>query len=122
MKIAIPTTDGLLSPHFGRCEEFVLTDVDPESKQVLSIEKAVPPPHGPGVIPQWLGTLNVDVIIAGGMGARAIQLFEPAGIKVVLGATVSSAEDLVRDYLAGQLTHGPDPCDHGAGGGCHDGE
>ena len=35
----------------------------------------VPPPHEPGVLPGWLHHLGADVIIAGGMGQRAISLF-----------------------------------------------
>lgn len=119
MRIAVPTSGGRLSPHFGRCEEFTLLDVDPESRQITARETAVPPPHGPGVIPQWLSQFKVDVIIAGGMGMRAIQMFEAAGIEVVRGAVVGTPQQLVQDYLAQQLVLGPDPCDHGEGHDCH---
>ncbi len=118
MRIAVPTSGGRLSPHFGRCDEFVLMNVDPQSRRIISVEKAVPPPHGPGVIPQWLSGFNVDVIIAGGMGVRAIELFQAAAIKVVRGAVVETPEDLVRDYLADQLVLGPDACDHQEGDDC----
>lgn len=118
MKIAVPTSEGRLSPHFGRCEEFVLFDVDKQSRRVLATDRAVPPPHEPGVIPTWLNSLQVNVIIAGGMGMRAIQLFEAAGIEVVRGAVVATPEDLVHDYLSGDVSLGPDPCDHGEGRDC----
>lgn len=118
MKIAVPTSEGSLSPHFGRCEEFVLFDVDPQAKQILATDRAVPPPHGPGVIPQWLSGFKVNVIIAGGMGMRAIQLFQTAGIEVVRNAVVATPEELVRNYLNGQLTLGEDPCDHPDGHDC----
>jgi predicted Fe-Mo cluster-binding NifX family protein len=120
VRIAVPTTDGQLSLHFGKAKEFILIDVNPDSRKVHSCRSIYPPPHGPGVIPQWLRTFDVNVIIAGGMGPRAIQMFEPAGIKVVLGATGGSAEDLVADYLSDELELGPDPCDHGIGHSCHD--
>lgn len=118
MKIAVPTSDGRLSPHFGRCDEFVIIDIDSKSRQVISTERAVPPPHGPGVIPQWLATLNVDTIIAGGMGPRAIELFQAAGVKVVRGAVVATPQELVQSYLSDQLVLGSDPCDHGEGHEC----
>lgn len=118
MKIAVPTSGGRLSPHFGRSDEFVLIDIDTASQRITSEERVVPPPHGPGVIPQWLNGFNVDVIIAGGMGVRAIQLFQAAGIKVVRGAVVETPEILVRDYLTDRLILGPDACDHQEGEGC----
>lgn len=118
MKIAVPTSDGQLSPHFGRCDEFVIFNIDPKSRQVISTEKAVPPPHGPGVIPQWLAGFNVNAIIAGGMGMRAIQMFQSFGVQVVRGAVVDTPQELVAAYLADRLVLGDDPCDHGEGHEC----
>jgi predicted Fe-Mo cluster-binding NifX family protein len=122
MKIAVPTSDGRLSPHFGRCDEFIIMEVDPKSRQVTSSERAVPPPHGPGVIPQWLATFDVDTIIAGGMGPRAIELFQASGVQVVRGAVVATPEELVKSYLSDRLVLGDDPCDHGDGHNCQHGD
>jgi predicted Fe-Mo cluster-binding NifX family protein len=52
------------------------------------------------------------VIIAGGMGQRAQQIFEQNGIKVVVGAPSHGPEQLVADYCAGTLTSGANLCDH----------
>ena len=66
----------------------------------------VPPMHEPGVLPRWLHENNVNVIIAGGMGQRAIMLFNQAGIEVVTGASVADPEDLVSNYLQNNLQTG----------------
>lgn len=112
MRIAIPVTYGQLSAHFGHCEEFALVEVDPSSKEVRATDHVVPPLHEPGVLPRWLHEQGVDVIIAGGMGQRAQQLFDQNGIKVVVGARCRPVEDTVADYLNGTLEAGENLCDH----------
>lgn len=110
MKVAIPLANGKLTAHFGHCQEFALIDVDDnkiEKKTLLQ-----PPPHEPGVLPKWLNELGTTVIIAGGMGNRALQLFDQAGIKVVTGAPVEDPEILVNSYLENTLVTGDNACDH----------
>ncbi|HRZ84144.1 MAG TPA: NifB/NifX family molybdenum-iron cluster-binding protein, partial [Candidatus Hydrogenedentes bacterium] len=82
MRIAIPLADGRLALHFGHCEQFALMDVDPETGKILSRENVTPPPHEPGLLPRWLGEKKVNVILAGGMGQRALMLFDAQGIEV----------------------------------------
>jgi predicted Fe-Mo cluster-binding NifX family protein len=112
MKIAIPLTYGQLSAHFGHCEQFALVQVHPSNNGAFTTEYVVPPPHEPGVLPRWLHELGVDVIIAGGMGQRAQQLFAQNGIQVVVGARCRPVKETVTDYLTGTLVSGENPCDH----------
>jgi len=112
MKIAIPLSEGRLSPHFGHCETFAIVDVDDENARITHREDLTPPPHEPGVLPSWLGSLGVNVIIAGGMGQRAQQLFAQNHIEVVVGAPVDSPEILVAAYLNKTLPAGENICDH----------
>jgi len=110
MKYAIPLADGVLCNHFGHCQSFaILTEND---GKVVKKELLTPPPHEPGVLPRWLHGLGVNVIIAGGMGARAIDLFQQAGIKVVTGAPNLAPEVLLDQYLSQTLLPGPNVCDH----------
>jgi predicted Fe-Mo cluster-binding NifX family protein len=112
MKIAIPLAEGKLTMHFGHCEQFALLDVDPAEKKILSREDIEPPPHQPGLFPPWLAGRGVTVILAGGMGQRALDLFRQNGIQVVIGAPVETPEKLAGDYLAGTLQAGENVCDH----------
>jgi len=112
MRVAIPTVDGKLCLHFGHCEEFALVDVDDETRQVESVRGANPPPHAPGVLPRWLAEQGATVIIAGGMGRRAQELFAQAGVEVVVGAEPGDPRDVVEAWLAGTLTTGANVCDH----------
>jgi ATP-binding protein involved in chromosome partitioning len=112
MKIAIPVSEGRLSMHFGHCSQFILFDVDPEGKNVLSKEEIPAPDHQPGLLPQWLHEQGAQVIIAGGMGRRAQGLFVDKGIQVVLGSLEDDVDDIVAKYLEGKLQTGPNICDH----------
>jgi predicted Fe-Mo cluster-binding NifX family protein len=110
MKFAIPLAEGKLTAHFGHCQEFALVEV--EADQIKSKETLVPPPHEPGVLPKWLHDLGTNVIIAGGMGARALELFAQNNIKVVVGASALTPEELVKQYLDNSLQTGGNVCDH----------
>ncbi len=112
MRIAIPLTEGKLSLHFGHCQQFAIIDADTESKEIKNQQLEQPPSHQPGVLPKWLSELNVQVIIAGGMGQRAQDLFTENNIDVIIGAPDSTPENLVKEYLAGQLKTGQNICDH----------
>ena len=37
MKIGIPTLEGKLCAHFGHCETFTFVEVNPETKEIISI-------------------------------------------------------------------------------------
>jgi len=110
MRFAIPLAEGKLTAHFGHCQEFALIDV--QGVEIKSKQLLVPPPHEPGVLPKWLHDLGADVIIAGGMGQRAVNLFVQNGIKVITGAPTLTPEMLVKSYLDNTLETGVNLCDH----------
>ncbi len=112
MKIAIPLADGKLAMHFGHCECFALVEVNPAEKKILKREDIEAPPHEPGLLPPWLSQHGAKLIIAGGMGSRARELFAQHGIQVIIGAPADTPESLVGDYLSGTLRTGDNVCDH----------
>jgi predicted Fe-Mo cluster-binding NifX family protein len=112
MRIAIPTTGDCLNPHFGHCEKFALVDVDPKTMEVTATTELVAPEHQPGLLPVWLKERGVTVVIAGGMGARALSLFQEASIEVITGAPAESVATLVRKYLDGTLVSVEHLCEH----------
>jgi ATP-binding protein involved in chromosome partitioning len=112
LRIAIPVTGGLLSSHFGHCEQFVLFDADLAGKTVSNRQALTPPPHEPGTFPRWLHEQGATVIIAGGMGSRAQSLFEQNKIQVVVGATSEKPDVIVQNFLEGRLATEANICDH----------
>jgi len=112
MKIAIPLAEGKLTAHFGHCASFAIIEVEDKTKKILKREDIAAPPHEPGLLPPWLAERGVNMIIAGGMGQRAQQLFAQQSIQVVVGAATETPEKLITDYFAGSLQVGENLCDH----------
>ena len=107
---AIPTENGQLCAHFGHCEKFAI--IETEDQKIVREEYLTPPVHQPGVYPQFLAQQGVSVIISGGMGQRAQQLFAQNNIEVCMGVMAESPAKLVEQYLRGQLQTGDNLCDH----------
>lgn len=118
MKIAVATEGIKVSPHFGKCPEYTIFEV--ENGQVKSRTIIPNPGHEPGFLPEYLGRLGVSCVIAGGMGPRAQGLFAEQGIETITGVE-GSVETAVAQYLRGTLERGESSCDHPQSDGCeHD--
>ncbi|MDZ7776710.1 MAG: NifB/NifX family molybdenum-iron cluster-binding protein [Bacteroidales bacterium] len=71
------------------------------------------PPHEPGLLPKWLAAKGVNEIIAGGMGQRAIQLFEQHNVTVNLGVRAQGDyQSIVDQYIRQTLETGDNSCNH----------
>ena len=112
MRIALPVSGGVVSPHFGHCEQFALIDVDEERRVIVRKELVSSPGHEPGLLPKWLAEEGVSVIIASGMGSRAQNLFRQNRIEVIINVLEDDPEKAVRRYLEGTLEVGDDVCNH----------
>jgi predicted Fe-Mo cluster-binding NifX family protein len=123
MRIAISADnkqglDSVVSPHFGRCPHYILVDV--EGHEVTGVQEVDSPFYGhhqPGQVPGFIHSLGANVMLAGGMGGRAISFFQQYGIEGVTGA-YGTVRQSVERYLGGQLK-GAAPCkesqEHGHG-------
>jgi ATP-binding protein involved in chromosome partitioning len=109
-KIAIPVAEGKLTPHFGHCRQFALVEV--AGGKIKKTDLVTPPPHEPGVLPNWLHQQGVTHVIVGGMGQRAQGHFAEKGIEVIIGAPSLPPEEVVDQYLQGSLQTGENICDH----------
>ncbi len=109
-KIAIPVTNGLLSAHFGHCQHFVIAEV--VDGKIIQLTEEIPPPHEPGVIPKWLGNRGVDIVLAGGIGQKAVQLFQQYNILPVIGVPEKPVKELIIDFLEGRIESGVNQCSH----------
>ena len=107
---AVPTTKGELTQHFGHCEKFAIIETD--NDKIVKEDYVVPPLHQPGVYPKYLADRGVHVIIAGGMGQKAQELFALNNIEVYLGITADPPQKLVQYYLDDHLQSGDNLCDH----------
>lgn len=118
MKIAVASDEKYVSGHFGHCEGFTIYEVE-EGK---SLEKSFTPNpgHRSGFLPVFLRDLKVNVIIAGGMGETAQDLFNENGIEVVVGVQGLS-DDVVQKFVNGELKSTGSVCtEHQHEGHCNE--
>ena len=116
MKIAVAGEGSLVTEHFGHCEGFWLFDV--QKGRITSKEFVPNPGHRPGFLPVFLHEKGANVIISGGMGSGAVDIFNQKGIEVVTGAT-GDAEKAAGDYLRGALKSTGSICrEHEHSGNC----
>ena len=115
-KIALACEDnkglnGQISQHFGRCPSYLIVDVEGnEIKKSDIISNPYYDNHIPGMVPKFISEQGANVMIAGGMGPRAIDMFSNFGIEVVTGA-IGNAGNVLKAYLQGEIS-GVEPCKH----------
>ncbi|HOP59079.1 MAG TPA: NifB/NifX family molybdenum-iron cluster-binding protein [Bacteroidales bacterium] len=109
-RIAVPLENGILCSHFGHCQQFAI--IDTNNNIITGEEMLTPPPHEPGLLPAWLAEKGVTDVIAGGMGQRAINLFNQQNINVFVGAPIKNPKELASDLLGNSLQAGANYCDH----------
>ena len=113
--------DGEMSMHFGRCPSYLVALVEDDGN--ISSSEVVENPHfkkhTPGEVPRFINSLEVNVIIAGGMGPKAIDMFNDFGIEVVTGVG-GRVGNVLKAYLDGEIS-GAAGCSHDhdhSHGGC----
>lgn len=109
MKIAVAMEGNQVSEHFGHCERFALYDV--EGSAIVQETVVDHPGHQPGFLPIFLTEKGVNVVIAGGMGRKAVDLFEGVGMKTITGVA-GPVKDVAEAYLAGKLVGTGEVCQH----------
>jgi predicted Fe-Mo cluster-binding NifX family protein len=114
VKYAIAFDNGNVSQHFGRCPGYLLVDI---LGKKLTEKKEIPNPgHRTGFIPQFLHEQGVNVMIAGGMGAKAVQFFNQYQIETIVGIS-GTIDNCINCILDGSLKNGPTSCAPGLGRG-----
>ncbi len=108
-KIAVASEGTVVTGHFGHCQNFLIFTCN--EKGIESVEDVKNPGHKPGFLPNFLADQNVSVVICGGMGVHASEIFQSRGVEVVLGASGDS-KAAVEAYLEGKLQSVGVPCEH----------
>ena len=108
LKLAVASNENAVAGHFGHCETFVFFDT--EDGRIVAENPVPNPGHKPGFLPNFLADNGAQVVIAGGMGGGAVDIFNERGVEVILGAQGDVREN-VAAYLRGEL--------HSTGSVCH---
>jgi len=97
MKVCIPAMgdkgmEDYVGEHFGRVHFYTLLDIETEKVEVLrNTSEHI---DGQGYPPEILAKEEVDVMLCGAIGSRAIRMFEDLGIMVYV-----SAHGLIKDSI-----------------------
>lgn len=111
MKIAVPTKDGAVDSHFGHCDHYTIFTVNGSE---VTMKEILPSPQGCGCksgIALVLHRIGVQVMLAGNMGDGAKNVLESNEIKVIRGCS-GNVDELVRAYLAGNVSDNGEACSH----------
>lgn len=109
MKIVVAAMGKTVAGHFGHCESFIFFET--EEGRIIS-EKAVPNPgHRPGFLPNFLADNGANVIISGGMGGGAVEIFNERNVEVIVGAE-GDARAAAEAYIKGELVSTGSVCHH----------
>jgi predicted Fe-Mo cluster-binding NifX family protein len=117
MRICIPTETGAglkakINSHFGSAPYFTIYDTDKETLEVINNSNQ----HHIHGMCHPMGALDnkgIDVVVCGGMGARAVMKLNEGGIRAYK-AIAGTAADVVKRYKEGGLQEiTPEiACDH----------
>lgn len=123
MKIGISATgktlDAEVDPRFGRCQYFIIADIDTDEFEAVDNSSATAA-GGAGIsAAQMISQKGVEAVLTGNCGPNAHQVFSSAGIKVVTGV-LGKVKDAIAEYKLGtysvaQQANVPDH--YGMGGG-----
>lgn len=123
MKIAItsagPTLDDPVDPRFGRCAYFVIVETNDMSFEAFDNE-SIALGGGAGIqSAQFVASKEVDAVITGNCGPKALQTLSAAKIEVFVGQS-GTVREVVEKYNRGDIksTGTPNVTDHyGMGSG-----
>ena len=101
MRVAIPISNGRISPVFDAAKRLVLVDVD-NGREIRRTEDGLEEPE---MAPRArrVAELGVDVLICGAISRPLEAMLLSAGVEVV-PQTCGQAEEVFRAFLSGQLT------------------
>jgi len=113
MKICIPILENngfesTISSHFGQTLFFMI--IDDETNSMRTIENSAKGGHQGSAGPtpgQLIVEQGVDVVLCGGLGVRAVRMFEQAGIHVFNQAS-GTVTDAMKAYKEGKLPEATD--------------
>ncbi|HOU80273.1 MAG: NifB/NifX family molybdenum-iron cluster-binding protein [Methanoregulaceae archaeon] len=108
-RVAIAVDGNGVSSHFGHCEKFTVYHI--RNREIFHHEIILNPGHEPGKLPRLLASCGVTDILAGGMGMKAVQLFEEQGIHVMCGIT-GPVDQVIRAFCEDRITAGESTCHH----------
>lgn len=107
MKICVTSTgttmDAPVDPRFGRCQYFMIVDLDTMEYEAMS-NPSIGASGGAGIqAAQTVAGKGVGAVATGNVGPNATQTLGAAGIQIMTGAR-GTVKDAIEQYKSGGLT------------------
>jgi predicted Fe-Mo cluster-binding NifX family protein len=110
-KIAIPVTGtNQVDEHFGHCEFYAIYSIS-EENEIVEVQ-TIKSEQGCGCKSNIAGVLSnsgVTLMLAGGIGAGAINVLNNSGIQVIRGCS-GNVVQILKQYLDGKITDSGNSC------------
>ncbi|MCC9294255.1 NifB/NifX family molybdenum-iron cluster-binding protein [Clostridium sp. WLY-B-L2] len=100
MIISVPYENGQIFQHFGRTEQFKIYKT--ENNKITDSKIVSTNGNGHGALVNILKSLEVSILICGGIGEGAQNALAEKGIQF-FGGVSGSSDNAVKDYLEGNL-------------------
>jgi len=106
MKICVPTMgeagmQEAICQHFGRAPTFTIVDLD--SGKITVLPNVSEHMGGTGLPTETIFAAGVQLMIVGGLGPKAVTMFNEGGVDVFVGAT-GTVKDAIDDWRANILS------------------
>lgn len=98
---------------FRQCSQFLICDV--EDMNIATVDS---PGHQPGYLPIFLKEKGVNLVIAGGMGQKAKDIFASQAIQTITGINLATWE-AIKLFKMGELKGTGETCTHSEEHDCH---
>ncbi len=112
MKIAISamgqSLDSQVDPRFGRCQNFIILDMDTMEFEAVSNESAAAAGGAGIAAAQMIAGKGVEAVVTGNCGPNAFGVLNSAGIKVMTGAS-GTVQEAAENFKAGKLQESSQP-------------
>lgn len=109
MIVSIPMEGTTVSQHFGHTPEFLIVNI--EGGKIVSRDVFKSPGHEPGLLPKLMASMGVTHVITGGLGKRALDMFNERDITVISGVS-GPIDEALQMFMDGKLVAGENLCDH----------
>ncbi len=106
MKLCIPAMgenglEEIVGQHFGKVPYYTVYDTD--TKEATVIPNTSEHNGGTGLPPEIMDREGVDIMLCGGLGRKAVVMFEQYGIDVFIGAN-GTIREAINSWEACELT------------------
>jgi len=109
-RIAIPNANNVLSAHFGGAEFFNIFII--KDNKIVDEEFLPAPAHETGSFPNFLASQGITDIIVGGVGGKAIEIFNANNISVHTGAASLEPKIIIQQFIDGSIQLSSNSCNH----------